>query len=106
MENEPRAYTKEEVCRKLISHFMAISKYWAELPHKTDRQKCDGLVFSILAAIDGSCVDLPSFDMIPCSCLGDKEFYIKNGENWYEKEVVNDCQLHELLCEMERENKK
>ncbi len=92
---EPRAKTPEEVREQLLRHFKFISKYWATLDNKTTQERCDGLVFSILSTLDGSSLELPSFDLIPSPHPDDKEYYIDNGENWIEPVVINDTMLHE-----------
>lgn len=55
----------------MLASFRRIAKYWANLP-ETDRatgkiytieDRCDGVVFSILAQLDGY-GDLPCFDLV------------------------------------------
>ena len=96
----PRAYTAEEVRQQFIDHVRALSRYWATLPgNKTPQERCDGLAFSILVAIDGGAMALPAFDLAPAPYPDDEEFHRSHGENWYEAGmVINDCQLHELFC--------
>ena len=95
--SEPRAYTEEEVREKLLNHFRALSKYWATLDRpRSIQERCDGLVFSILSIFDGSSADLPAFDISPAPHPSDKQYYIDNDENWYEKGmIINECQMHE-----------
>jgi len=93
----PRAKTVEEVREEFLSHVRMLASYWADLPNKNARAKCEGVAFSILSAIDGCSMSLPAFDMIPHPHEEDKQYYIDNGENWYEQEIMNDCQLHEMF---------
>lgn len=97
--SELRAKTAEEVCEEFVSHVRHIAKYWAEveIENPTIRERCDGVAFTILSTIDGATLELPAFDMIPAPHEDDKQYHINNGENWYEKAVMNDCQLHELF---------
>ena len=91
------AYTPEEIQTQLIEHFKMLAKYWAELPDKTPKDRCDGLAFSILNIFDGTTAVLPAFDIVAKPHPDDKDFNIKNGERYYEDgTVVNNCYLHDL----------
>ena len=105
MKNEPRAFTVEESQRMLLDHFMGLANYWSKLPDKTDKEKLDGLLFSILVTFDGGSGMMPAFDITPCPHESDKQYCIDSGDNYWEPTVINSCQLHELLCQMERERK-
>jgi hypothetical protein len=98
-----RAKTPEEVREIFLSQVRTMCKYWAELPDKTPRERCDGLAFSILSTIDGASLDIPAFDMIPCPHPEDKQYCIENGLDWYEPVVMNDCQLHEMFYKEDEE---
>lgn len=91
-----RAYTPEEVQKQLLTHFHTLSDYWSRLPGKTPQERCDGLVFSILVALDGDAFALPAFDLIPSPHPDDKQYHIDNGDDWYEPVVINDIPLHEM----------
>lgn len=108
----PRPYTREEVRNQLLNHFANLISYWNGEgdsnvpPDKNPRLKMEGLVFSILACLDG-CTDLPAFDIFPMPSPEDKEYYQKNGENWYENEGISDFCLHESwhdTLERQKEN--
>lgn len=92
-----RAYTSEEMRQNLLQHMKHLTEYWAILPGKTPRERCEGLAFSILNIFDGCSGSMPAFDLIPSPHADDKEFYQSQGENWYEPVVINDCMLHELF---------
>ena len=102
---ESRAYTQEEVREQLLGHIQHLCHYWATVKltdtPDTIRERLDGLAFSILTMIDG-CSGLPAFDLIPAPHEEDKAFAINEGENWYDKEVINECQLHELFSSLHK----
>ncbi len=101
--DEPRAYTPEEVREQILTHMRGIAKYWATVDHRPCIEKVEGAMFSVLTMLDGA-TDLPAFDLTPCPHESDKDYYIKNGENWYDnKQVINECQLHEEWHRKERE---
>ena len=99
--SKPRAKTAEEVREEFVSHVRMLARYWANVSGQTVEEKCEGVAFSILVTIDGGSAELPAFDMIPAPHEDDKQYYIDNDENWYEKVVVNDCQLHEMFHQPE-----
>jgi hypothetical protein len=102
-QDSPRAYTPEEVREKLLNHFCHLISYWNGegdsnvSPNKTSREKMEGLVFSILACLDGCNGDFPAFNLSPAPHSTDKDFYKKNNENWYDSNIIiNEVSLHEL----------
>lgn len=95
---DPRAYTAEEVQEMLLDKFKHLAEYWATVDGPTSvKDRCEGLVFSILNVFDGNSADLPAFDIIPSPHESDKEYRIENGKNYFEPVVVNNCQLHEMF---------
>lgn len=102
-----RPYTKDEVCEMLVEHFRQMAMYWARLPNKTPQERCDGLAFSILAAIDGQSGSLPAaFSLVPDPHPEDMAYAIENGENWFEPAVaINaDVMLHDMYYRPEVKN--
>ena len=101
---KPRPYTAEEAREMFMHHVRELARYWAELPgDKTPRERCDGLAFSILVAIDGGSVALPAFDLSLAPHPDDEAYLKSNGENWFETGmVINDCQLHEAFYRLNR----
>ena len=80
----PRAYTEEEIRKKFLEHCWTMIDYWDTLnTGAPQRARISGCVFSILAMLDGSNVSLPGFIVVPNSPKVDKEYYQKNGQNWY-----------------------
>lgn len=96
--NEPRAKTKEEVREELLAHIRQLAGYWATIPGKTERERCDGLAFSILVIFDGQTMALPAMNLSLSPHPDNKEFNRSEGEDWYEPGMVinDDCHLHDL----------
>jgi hypothetical protein len=71
-----RALTEEEVVEKLMRHFFAMAKYWVTLdrPGMSTQERCEGVVFSVLVALDGGSLGLPSFDLVARPHVDDKAF--------------------------------
>ena len=46
-------YTKEEMRQMFLDHCQTIAFYWSHLEYKTPRERCDGVVFSMLNIFDG-----------------------------------------------------
>lgn len=93
-----KAKTVEEVRTEFLEQVKVISGYWANLPDKTDKERCEGVAFSILNIIDGSSC-LPAFDLLVSPHEDDKQFHIDEGEDYYEpKMMINDCMLHDEFC--------
>lgn len=98
----PRAYTEKEVRDLLLKQIRVMVRYWANLPDvdkATGRQitiydRCDGVAYSILNILDGGSMGLPAFELTAAPHKEDKQFYIENGENWFEETVISDT-LHE-----------
>jgi len=89
--------TAEDVRAQLLSQFKGIADYWAALPDMTGSERCHGVVFSILATLDGSSDSMPSIDLLLSPHKDDKEYNISLGNDYYEKGMmINDCHLHEL----------
>lgn len=98
-----RAKTAEEMRAEFLEHVLVTVDYWAKVPGKTTREALSGLAFSILVALDGGAMDLPAYDLTPIPHPDDEQFAKDEGENWVPRGVaINDCQLHELFCELER----
>ena len=97
MKDTQGPYTPEEVREKMLSHMRMLCKYWSsESRMRNEEERMEGLCHSLLCMFDGCTMGLPAMDIIPSPHKDDKKFYIENGEKWYKKEVINNCQLHEL----------
>ena len=81
---KPKEYTKEEVRQKFLEHCAGILEYWYKCDRApSTREKMEGLLFSVFAAIDGAAMDLPAFMLVPMPDKTDKDYCIKEGENWF-----------------------
>ena len=98
-----RAYTKEEVKDEMLDYFKALARYWSSQGNITDLEKCEGVAFSILVALDGCSMSLPSIDLVLRPNPEDKDFLIGEGENWYENGMAinNNCTLHDEFYKKE-----
>lgn len=94
----PRAKTKDEVVSEFIETCKGIAKHWATTKTKTEFDRCNGVVFSMLALIDGCNVSLPAMNLSLQPHESDKAFFEEEGENWYQQgmEFNSDTFLHEL----------
>lgn len=97
--SEPRAYTAEEVTDIFLEHLRRTARYWAGLPEQTPLQKCEGVVFSILAMLDGDAMGLPAIDLVLHPHEEDKEFHRSQGSNWFEPGMAFNANvaLHEIV---------
>jgi hypothetical protein len=92
-----RAYTAEEAREMFLNQVRAYAEYWAELPGKTDKERCDGLAFSLMNIFDGTSAGLPALDIVARPHPADKPYHIDEGTNYFEDgTVLNNCMLHEL----------
>jgi hypothetical protein len=95
-----RAYTAEEVRDIFLRHIRGIADFWANLPDKSPKERCDGVAFSILNIVDGNTLPLPALDICLSPHPEDKAYNQENGNNWFEEGmVINNCQLHDHYYE-------
>ena len=94
-----RAYTVEEVKKQFLDHAHAMVEYWNNLDEGNQRDRLDGLAFSIMSMLDGCAITIPGFAVVPQPHSTDKKFHQERGENWYPetKELKHDIAgtLHE-----------
>lgn len=101
----PRPYTEDEVRDMLIEHIRATARYWASLPDKDDAtghertvlDRCEGVAFSILSALDGCSMELPAFTLKLDPHPEDKDFNLEVGSNWFEPGMEISTMLHEFF---------
>lgn len=93
--DEPRAYTAEEVTQQYLYDMQCIAKLWSMQPNQTPLQMCEGVVFSILCLLDGSSI-FPGTKVLIDPHPDDKKYNIDNGSNWYEPGTEINL-THELL---------
>lgn len=80
---KPRVMTTDEVKARFLTHVRDMVAYWDARPEKTCREKMEGVVFSILATLDGASADMPGFVLAPHPHPDDAEYNRVSGENWY-----------------------
>jgi hypothetical protein len=79
-----REKTTEEVRTEFLQHIRGAVNYWANLKGEhTIEDRCEGVAFSILVAIDGCSSGLPAFILAPIPHESDKQFSIDNNENYF-----------------------
>lgn len=99
---EPREWTAEEVRAQFLKHAWELIEYWHEQTDIGEVQKMSGVVFSLLAVIDGCDAGMPAFGLIPSPHEEDKEYCKGEGENWYPEDTVDiGGSLHELFHKYE-----
>ena len=94
--NQPRALTSDELRDKILRHMKGLVHYWANIVEGGSTQaRIDGAMFSVLAMLDGSAMDIVAFDLVARPHEDDKEYCIDKGENWVEEGTVISTTLHE-----------
>lgn len=104
MDEKPTAYSADELRDQLLDAIRARTRLWATLPDvdaatgesRTILDRCEGVVFSVLAVLDG-CADLPAFDLVARPHPDDKAFHQAEGERWVEDGTTISDMLHERL---------
>jgi hypothetical protein len=85
--SEPREYTPEEVKQHFLDHIWEMIEYWDKLKPRTgarsQRERLEGLAFSLLVTLDGCSGGMPGFIVAPSTHESDKEYHKEQGENWY-----------------------
>lgn len=74
-------YTTEETAALLMQHVRHMITYW-DSRAMTNREKLEGLAFSIFSALDGSNVNLPAFIVAPDPHPEDQAWHQGRGERW------------------------
>ena len=101
MDEEPRAYTAEEVRDMMLNHIHTMVDYWAGVEAMrgdrplTVKDRVEGVAFSILVMLDGHSMTLPSVTLKLDPHPDDKEFMRSEGENWFEPGMEITDVLHD-----------
>lgn len=92
------SYTKEEVREMFLKYAIDLAHYWAKQEDSKERI-CEGVVHSLLTAIDGCSMSFPTMDIVLRPHPDDKGFCIKNGERYFEDGMVinDDVILNDIL---------
>lgn len=105
----PRQWTPEEMTRFFLDHASSMARYWEtvdidaqRMPNVPEtRQRLEGLLFSILALLDGSSANIPGFQLVSSAKSVDQEFNVSMGENyWPVYDVPDGVQLQWPLHEL------
>lgn len=92
------AYSEKEVKDMFLKKIKSITNYWSNYESKSNKERCEGVAFSILALIDGCSVGFPAIDMRLAPHPDDKQYHIDNDEDYFEEGMlINNCCLHDLL---------
>ena len=92
------AYFEKEVRDRFLKKIKSITNWWSNYEAKSNKERCEGVTFSILALIDGCSVDFPAINMLLAPHPDDKQYCIDNDEDYFEEGMlINNCCLHDLL---------
>lgn len=92
------AYSEEEARDMFLKKIKYITNFWSNYELRSNKEKCEGVAFSILALIDGCSVDFPAINMFLAPHPDDKQYFIDNDEDYFEEgTLINNCCLHDLL---------
>lgn len=76
-------YTEEEIRAMFIGYLQDIIKYWVGVHPNDAQQAAEGAVFSTLATLDGSAMDVPGFLVIPHINQEDNDYNALYGKRPY-----------------------
>jgi hypothetical protein len=97
-----REFTVEEIRDEFLNHLVVLVDYWYDLD-KPKRESMEGLLFSVLATLDGVSGFMPGYIVAPSTHEDDKQYHIDNGSNYYPQNHESDVKadiggsLHELI---------
>lgn len=99
MPDHARQLTPAECRSRLYQHLGGLLVYWRDLQENQllagnpdgdiTHERLTGLLFSILAAIDGSALSLPQFHLRPVVTMEDEEFAIANRQVYWPRAPIN-----------------
>lgn len=101
-EKMPKEKTTHEIREAFLQHIWVLIDVWFEQEH-SERERMEGLAFSILSMLDGCSADLPGFIVAPCPLEEDMKYHIENGEDYYPYNDIDAIKgdiagsLHELF---------
>jgi len=100
MKDVPRQLTVEEVRDQFLAQVWHTIRYWQKLDNPGG-DRIEGAVFSVLAILDGTAVDLPGFIVAPAPHHSDREYCVERGENYFPETPQVECdiagRLHDLF---------
>ena len=102
-----REITYEEIENEFVDRVWNLVDYWKKVEGRTEEEKIEGVVFSILTMLDG-CSGGVGYVVAPLPHKDDKEFHIETGENYYPENHnsnvkcnISGC-LHEIFSDKGR----
>lgn len=103
--SQTRPYSKQEVQEMVISTVAEIAEEYANDPDLTVLDKCHGVAFSVLAALDGTRNGMPALDLVVASTTQEVSLCQEQGEPFYENGMVvnSDRKLHTRYDQIRRE---
>ena len=100
MRDVPRQLTVEEVRDQFLAQVWHTIRYWQKLDNPGG-DRIEGAVFSVLAILDGTAVDLPGFIVAPAPHHSDREYCVERGEDYFPEAPQVECDiagsLHDLF---------
>ena len=81
--DKPREYTEKEFRDIFLEHIWDMVEYWSTLEEKEEKDKLQGLAFSILSMLDGSNAELPRCIVAPDPNRNDRAWYESRKENFF-----------------------
>ncbi|MCZ2076614.1 MAG: hypothetical protein LC130_16655 [Bryobacterales bacterium] len=100
MRDVPRQLTVEEVRDQFLAQVWHTIRYWQKLDNPGG-DRIEGAVFSVLAILDGTAVDLPGFIVAPAPHHSDREYCVERGEDYFPEAPQVECdiagRLHDLF---------
>jgi hypothetical protein len=106
-DDSPRQWTEDEIREHFLEGVWSCIESWDGYEGKTQRERLQGLAFSIMAGLDGA-GDFPSCIVAPCPHPTDRAYHQQEGTNWYpenhEAQVEGDIggTLHDNFYEVGR----
>jgi len=99
--------TKEEALDMFLEQCRIIANFWInDTRVKTDRDKVEGAIFSIMSMLDGCSGGFPAaIDLVLRPHPDDKQYCIDNDEDWIvDGQTINgDVHLHEIIFKKVKE---
>lgn len=94
-----KAIPKEEARELFMDHLRQLALYWSKANCATARERCEGVIHSVLTTLDGCSPSIPAMDLVLRPHADDKAFHEAEGQDYFEDgQVINDdCHLHDLL---------
>ena len=88
--------TPGEARSRFLHTVKALAAYWS-IAAQSDREKLDGLAWSILGLFDGQDLQLPAFDLVARPTSEDTAYWQASEEGWVKDGTVinQDCSLQE-----------